>query len=178
MIKSKSSIWISASFALFLAVMTTGCGTTTHDATFTQDFTPAESATIMVGEISDVAPKGDRGDQEDFDTEKELRTQLEAKLSENGMLATQSAEQGPYVLNAEITDYDPGSAGKRWIWPGYGATELSVQCTIYEGDQKVGNVFARRTIEAGGLYTAGAWKGVFESVAEDIVEELMVKLGA
>ena len=60
---------------------------------------------------------------------------------------------------------------------GYGATELSVRCAVFKGDEKVGNVFARRTVEAGGLYTVGAWKGVFETVAEDLVEELKAKLG-
>ena len=142
----------------------------------TKNFTPDTAATIAVGEISDAAPRGNRGDQEDFDTEAELRVQLESKLSERGMLAEGGAG-GPYVLNARIIDYEPGSAGKRWLVPGYGATELSVECTVHQGDRVIGTVYARRTVEAGGLYTVGAWRSVFETVADEIVSELQAKLG-
>ena len=165
-----------AALALTFVFIFGGCGTTAHDAKYAQDFVPSESAKIMIGQISDTKDEG--GDQEgDFDTENELRTQLEGKLSENGLLATGAAGEEYYVLSAEIVDYEPGSAAKRWLWPGYGATELSVQCTLSEGDRKVGNVFARRTVEGGGLYTAGAWKSIFDTVAGDVVEEIKSKLG-
>lgn len=169
---------IRAAFVSVMLLALFGCGTTTHKATFSDDFAASKSMGISVGEISDVAPKGDRGDQEHFDTEQELQIQLQAKLMESGLLADSTTEQTPYTLNAKITDYDPGSAGKRWLMPGYGATELSVECYLYEGDREVGKIFARRTVEAGGLYTVGAWKGVFETVAEEIVEDLKLKLSA
>ena len=104
---------------LGILVLITGCGTATRDAAFTSDFTPSKPAIIYVDEIVDAAPKGNRGEQENFDTELQLRTQLENILSKNGMLAKGEAGEEPYVLKAKIVDYDPGSAGKRWLWPGY-----------------------------------------------------------
>ncbi len=177
MLRTPTSTWIRAAFPLILVFVIGGCGTTSRDSSFAQDFAPIAAATIAVGEISDAAPRGNRGDQEDFDTEAELRTQLEAKLAERGLLA-EGSEGGPYVLNARITEYEPGSAGKRWLWPGYGATELSVECTVQVGDRVVGTLYARRTVEAGGLYTVGAWKGVFATVADEIVNEIEAKLGS
>ena len=177
MLRTPISNWIRAAFPLMLVFAMSGCGTTTRQATFEQDFTPTAAAKITVGEISDAAPRGKRGDQEDFDTEAELRVQLESKLLERGLLSTDDAEGKPYILNARIIDYEPGSAGKRWLVPGYGATELSVECTVHEGDRVIGTVYARRTVEAGGLYTVGAWRTVFETVADEIVSELQAKLG-
>ncbi len=177
MLRTPTSKWIRTAFPLIFVLVIGGCGTTARQSTFNQDFTPNAAAMVAVGEISDAAPRGTRGDQEDFDTEAELRAQLESKLSERGMLSADGAEGKPYVLNARIIDYEPGSAGKRWLWPGYGATELSVECTVHEGDRVIGTVYARRTVEAGGLYTVGAWKGVFATVADEIVTELEAKLG-
>ena len=177
MLGTPISKWIRAAFPLILVFVISGCGTTTRDSSFNQDFTPDTAAMIAVGEISDAAPRGNRGEQEDFDTEAELRVQLESKLSERGMLAAGGAEGGLYILNARITDYEPGSAGKRWLMPGYGATELSVECTVHEGDRVIGTVYARRTVEAGGFYTVGAWKSVFETVADEIINELQSKFG-
>ena len=177
MLGTPFSNWIRAAFPLILVFAMSACGTTSQEAYFSPDFTPAKASKLTVGEISDVAPKGNRGDLENFDTETELRNQLLLKLSESGMLSAQTAQPAPYVLNARITDYDPGSAAKRWLMPGYGATELSVECTVYEGDRKVGTIVARRTVEAGGFYTVGAWKTVFETVADQIVEELQAEFG-
>ena len=177
MLRAPVSNWFRTALPLVLVFVMSGCGETVHLATFDRDFTPNAAAMIRVGEISDAAPRGNRGDREDFDTEAELRIQLESILSERGMLAADGAEGEPYVLNARITAYDPGSLAKRMIVWGWGATELSVQCTVQEGDRVIGTIFARRTVEIGGIYTIGAWKSVFETVADDIANELEAKFG-
>ena len=177
---SSSPLRIAAAltFALALALALAGCGTAAKDSAFKDDFAPARAAKITLGEVTDISPSASISAQEDIDTEGELRAQLEAKLAETDLLADWSAkDEKVYVLNATIIDYDPGSAFGRWLWPGVGATELSVQCTLTDGDRNVGSVYARRTVEAGGFYTVGAWKDVFGTVADDIVAELKEKLG-
>ena len=69
MLRTPTPTWIRAAFAIVLVFVISGCGTTTRQATFEPDFAPVSAATIAVGEISDAAPRGNRGDQEDFDTE-------------------------------------------------------------------------------------------------------------
>ena len=59
--------------------------------------------------------------------------------------------------------------------PGYGSTVLTVECALHDGAKKVATVNARRTVDAGGGYTVGAWKTIFGSVAEDIVADLKKK---
>jgi hypothetical protein len=44
------------------------------------------------------------------------------------------------------------------------------------GDQLVGSEQARRTVSIGGAYTIGAWRTIFNSIAEDIVDDLREKI--
>jgi len=57
--------------------------------------------------------------------------------------------------------------------PGWGATILIVQCDLVDDDNNiVGSVKATRTVSIGGLYSVGAWKTVFNNLANDVVEDL------
>jgi hypothetical protein len=57
--------------------------------------------------------------------------------------------------------------------PGWGATVLVVRGTLVDADNRtVGSVEAKRTVEAGGGYTIGAWETIFRDVANDIVTRL------
>ncbi len=80
------------------------------------------------------------------------------------------------VLACKIVEYDEGNAFKRWLLPGWGATVLSIQCDMKKGGQLVGSNDARRTVSAGGGYTIGAWRTIFENLAEDVVEDLRSKI--
>jgi len=77
------------------------------------------------------------------------------------------------VLAADIVEYEAGDAFKRWLLPGWGATVLVVRGTLVDAEsRKVGSVEAKRTVEAGGGYTIGAWETIFRDVANDIVTRL------
>ncbi len=82
------------------------------------------------------------------------------------------------MLNSEIREYRPGSAFKRWLWPGYGSTILWVESVLREGHKMIGEISTRHTVDAGGAYTAGAYQSIFGAVAEDIVADLKKKLSA
>lgn len=161
--------------ALTIALALTACGTVKHNATFSRDLKPGTSATFRVGEVVDAAPKDKRGDHADFDIAAELRARLIEELEQSELLADE-ADGAVYSLNAKITDYQPGDAFKRWLAPGLGSTIAVVECDVYQGQDKIGTIRANRSVEFGGAYTAGAWKSIFASVAEDIVGEIETKL--
>jgi len=70
-----------------------------------------------------------------------------------------------------------GDAFQRWLWPGLGKTVLEVHCELQDGDRVVGRADAKRTVDAGGGYTIGAWKSIYNDVAADIVEDVSTQLG-
>lgn len=166
-----------ALIAFICVLFLSGCGTVQHDAVFVSGYAPSPKATVVLGEVTDAAPVIKRGnDHKDFDIAKAMREQLEAKLRESGLLTASGRTEGSLVLSVKIVDYEPGDAFKRWLMPGYGSTVLSVECTLHDGDKKVATVTARRTVDAGGGYTIGAWQTIFGKVAEDIVSDLKKKL--
>jgi hypothetical protein len=131
---------------------------------------------ISVGEITNVSPPYPNDEEVELDPLQELRIQLEQQLIANGLLLTQGSTGNTFELIPEIREYRPGSAFKRWLWPGYGSTILWVESELRKGDRKVGSISTKRTVDAGGAYTAGAYKSIFGSVAEDIVTDLKKKL--
>lgn len=176
MVRLRASMNVRTLFVVALVFVLTGCGAVAHNATFEPGFAPVPTTLVRVGNVIDSAPKEKRGDQANFDVIGELRTQLEDQLDQNGLLATETTDGHSYILSAEIVDYEPGSAFGRWLFPGVGSTVLSVECAFYDGETMIGTITAVRSVEAGGAYTIGAWKSIFETVAKDIVVELKQKL--
>jgi len=176
-IKVVSAKSLAALMAAVVGLVLSGCGTVSHDISFVPGYAPPSKSSVVVGDITDAAPKAKRDNEfKDFDIAKEMREQLEARLRESGLTAAPQAGQRSLVLLGNIVDYDPGDAFKRWLMPGYGSTVLAVEFTLRDGDKKVATVNARRTLDAGGGYTVGAWKTIFGNVAEDIVSNLRQKL--
>ena len=154
-----------------------GCGTAQQDISFVPEFVPASGTVIAVGEVVDAAPKLKRGNEhKDLDVARKMRDALEAKLRASKLLGGSEAGRKPLVLSARIVDYEPGDAFKRWLMPGYGSTVLTVECALHDGTKRVATVNARRTVDAGGGYTIGAWETIFGQVADDIVNGLKEKL--
>ena len=69
--------------------------------------------------------------------------------------------------------YSKGNAVARWMLPGAGKTILSVEARL---KNDVGAIVAEsqatESIGAGGLYTIGAWKRVFDKVANSLVTDI------
>ena len=76
------------------------------------------------------------------------------------------------VLRTDIVRYEPGSAFKRWLMPGFGATRLNVAGRVFTREGVlVAAVPVERYLGFGG-FTIGAWKDVFQDVAKEIVRVL------
>jgi len=72
-----------------------------------------------------------------------------------------------------------GNAFKRWLLPGYGSTILEVDCELKAPDgTTAATIHHQRSVFAGGVFTIGAWKTIFGSVASDIADELEARLKA
>lgn len=83
-----------------------------------------------------------------------------------------------YTIDVIITEYKPGNAFKRWLIPGCGETQLTVNCIIKsENGNKAVEIDVSRSVAAGGAYTVGAWEIVFHEVAQALVEEIEQRVG-
>lgn len=160
----------------FWCLLLVGCGSATHTAKFEPGFVPSGTSLVSIGEITNVSPPYPDDEKVELKPSLELLTQLKQKLQENGMLASSGSAGAVYVLTPEIREYRPGSAFKRWLMPGYGSTILWVESVLREGDKKVGKFSTRHTVDAGGMYTAGAYQSIFGAVAEAIITDLKKKL--
>ena len=99
-----------------------------------------------------------------------MKSAMREAISNSGKL-----ESGGPKLTYEVfvIQYQKGSAAARWLMPGLGKTILSVEGSVKDS---TGNVIAStratESIGAGGGYTIGAWKYIFENVAEKLVDDL------
>ena len=76
-----------------------------------------------------------------------------------------------------IIEYDMGNAFKRWLLPTYGSTVLSVHTDVIDLEKNEIITFMehKQTIAAGGAYSIGAWKYIFNNVAKDIATDIEKK---
>jgi len=123
-----------------------------------------------VGETTDASGYKFGDNAEKIDLAAAMGLALQTALNNSGI----SASPGKYTLKTTITEYAPGNAFARWMLPGAGGTVLGVTCTVVdvETGKPLATLPVRRSIAAGGLYTVGAWKYVFEEVAGEIVKML------
>jgi hypothetical protein len=155
---------------LAVVVILAACGSVHHEVRLHDNYAPQAGTSIEVGTV-----ENETGQVFDIKIEEMFREALTERLTAERLLS--GGAEGPrLVLATKIVEYEKGDAFKRWPLPGWGATVLAVQADIREGDRLVGAVEARRTVSAGGGYTVGAWKTIFNSVAEDIVADLRAKL--
>lgn len=163
---AKRSIAVLVGFLIVSA-----CGTVQHKAMLEQGYTAPMGTKFTVSSV-----KNQTGQSFDIDVEKLLADALEQALKDKSLLGN-AESKAKLMLEAEIVEYAKGDAFKRWLMPGWGSTVLVVKATLLNGEKKnVGNVEAKRTVDAGGGYTIGAWESIFRNVAEDIVADLGEKV--
>ena len=163
---------VGALAAILLALLlVAGCGTVEHRVALEQQYVVQPGTKVEVGAV-----KNQTGKTFEIDVQKMLADALGNALKERDLLW--KADAAPkLVLAADIVEYEPGDAFKRWLLPGWGATVLVVRGTLVDAEKRaVGSVEAKRTVEAGGGYTIGAWETVFRDIANDIVTRLREKL--
>lgn len=161
---------------LLFALALSGCGSVTQSTKLEPGFVPATRFAVSVGEVTDASPPYPNDEKVDLDPVQTLRSQIEQKLVEHEVAAPPLPGAALYVLVSEIREYRPGSAFKRWLVPGYGSTVLWVESELRDGEKKVAQLHNKRTVDAGGAYTAGAYESIFSDLAEDIVKDLKSRL--
>lgn len=154
-----------------LAFLVAASGCTAHRAgTFTEDFS-ARPVNFAVGAV-----ENQTGESFEVDVPQLYKEALQSALADANLLAGGNPESA-VTLNTQITEYQKGSAVKRWIVPGWGSTVFAVQVNLKDsGGQDLGSVTARRSVGFGGLLTIGAWKKIVSDIAQDVVAELRQKI--
>jgi hypothetical protein len=145
----------------------TACGTAQHSLKVEEQYVPHEDTQVAVGSVAN-----ETGDTFDVDIEAMLRDALAEKLKASEIYC-EHAEAHDLVINARVTGYQKGDAFKRWLLPGYGSTVLTVEGDLLDpAGNIIGTVQAKRSVDAGGAYTVGAWESIFAGVAQDVVDDL------
>ena len=102
----------------------------------------------------------------------EATQSLREKISESELFKIRP--DGELMLSCDIERFAEGSALKRWIWPGWGATKAKITVMIWEQpSQTVLAVLSSvATVESGGLYTIGADNYIIGVAMDEIVSKL------
>jgi hypothetical protein len=157
----------------FLTLICGGCANVQHQVKLNKEHLPKEDVSIKVSKVVN-----DTGFDFDIDIEEMLADALEDQLLEEDLLWLGGKEPA-LIMESRIIGYKKGSAFKRWMMPGWGATELSIRCDLKDDkNNQVGSAIASREVVAGGGYTIGAWKTVFKDVANDVAEDLKEQIEA
>jgi hypothetical protein len=168
--------------ALVLLCSVIGCGAAKHDVKLVEGFKPAPSMGVRIGQVTDAVSSPEalaarkKLPDASFDPARELHAQLEREVDRVGLGVSAAAVGEHLTLDATILDYWPGSAFTRWLVPGAGKTVLEIECKVMNGGREVGTAHVRRSVDAGGAYTANAWKSIFHTVAMDIAADLKKQL--
>ncbi|MBW2408097.1 MAG: hypothetical protein JRF17_12055 [Deltaproteobacteria bacterium] len=169
--RNDKRIFLAVLLIGFLALVVGGCTNVQHQVRLNKEYIPKENVSIKVAKVVN-----DTGFDFDIDIEDMLADALEDQLLEEDLLWLGGEE--PFLLmESRIIGYKKGSAFKRWMMPGWGATELSIRCELKDDKNNVvGKAAAIREVFAGGGYTIGAWKTVFNDVANDVAEDLRAQI--
>jgi hypothetical protein len=83
-------------------------------------------------------------------------------------------EDARFRLTCDVTSFVEGSAFKRWLMPGWGATVGQVSAMLTDTATGAIMVIVRgnATISAGGLYSAGADAYIVPTAVDDVVKRL------
>jgi hypothetical protein len=114
----------------------------------------------------------DRTEIKDRDLGKEATQAFLEKLGESKEFLIQ--ENSRYRLACEVTGFVEGSAIKRWVLPGWGATVGQVSAMLT--DSTTGEILiiaeGNASVSGGGLYTIGAETYIVPSAVDDVMERL------
>lgn len=102
----------------------------------------------------------------------EATQSLREKISDSGFFEIRS--DGELTLTCDVGRFVEGSALKRWLWPGWGATKAKITVMVWEqSSQTVLAILSSvASVESGGLYTIGADQYIIDVATNDIVRKL------
>lgn len=156
---------------VFIFFLFTGCGTVKVAGDF-GGMNLAPETKVEIGKIVN------QGKAEEFDAEAQqfCRDSLVNKFQKENILWIANTGGIRTILDVYLIEYQKGDAFKRWLLPGWGATVVSLKAEFKdESGKTLGTIDCHRTVEAGGAYTIGAWKTIFDDVADDILQQFKEK---
>ena len=116
----------------------------------------------------------------EFDVGNTLTQNIKSELKEKGFqVADRTTTSGKVlIIKSTLLSYEPGSAFKRWLAPGYGSTQATVKTLLIDKKTRrsLGEFMSADTVGSGGLFSAGADKGILDSIAIGIVDEIEKKI--
>ncbi len=79
-----------------------------------------------------------------------------------------------FVLTCDIERFAEGSAVKRWLLPGWGATRAAVAVIVWEkpGEKVLATLRSQSSVEGGGLFSIGADQYILSVAFDDIMRQL------
>lgn len=162
----KRLLWL-----FFMMVFTGGCATGKPMSWLDKETSVSSYKVFEVVPVSN-----DTGKTYDFDVAADLTKEIKAKLEDKGyaVVDTNTARESVLILKSSLILYEPGSALKRWLYTGYGATQCTVKSTLIDKQRGkiIGEIQVAKTISEGGLYSVGAHMRILGNVATDIAHEL------
>lgn len=164
----KVSQVVLTTVGLFLVV---GCGTVQHRVDLENKYLPSKDTQIEVGPVAN-----ETGETFDIDVEKLFADALADTLKKENLIWDGKDGTPHLVITSKIVEYEKGNAFKRWLMPGWGSTELVIECDLSNEGLSVGQARANRSVAFGGGFTIGAWETIFADIAEDMVADLKSKL--
>lgn len=116
----------------------------------------------------------------EFDVADTLTQNIKSKLKDKGYIVSDGTETSKEVLiiKSSLLSYEPGSAFKRWIAPGFGKTQATVKTLLIDKrtGKVLGELVSAEAVSAGGLYSAGADKRILDAIAEGLADEIEKKV--
>lgn len=116
----------------------------------------------------------------EFDVSDTLTQNIKSKLRDKGYIVSDGTVPSEEILiiKSSLLSYEPGSAFKRWIAPGFGKTQATVKTSLIEKrtGKVLGELVSAEAVSAGGLYSAGADRRILDAIAEGIAEEIEKKV--
>jgi len=106
------------------------------------------------------------------DLEGEATRVLTEKVKESGLFEVTPDAQ--LVMTCDIERFAEGSATKRWVMPGWGATQAEVVVMVWDKkDNKVLAAFrSEAAVKAGGFYTIGADQYIFGAAFDSVLKQI------
>lgn len=97
------------------------------------------------------------------------------KRAELTVLDKQDASRDSITISSELTDYDPGNASKRWLFPGAGATVCTLRITLVDDKtgKTLGEIDDGGSVSTGGLFSIGTENSLPKRVADEVANKLI-----
>ena len=123
--------------------------------------------------VPDVANQ--TGNEYEFDVAGTLTQEIKEELGNRGLDVTEDkSTENLLVVTCSLVSYEPGSAFKRWLVPGYGKTQATVKTLLIDNtsNEVLGEFISAEAVSAGGLYSAGADKRILAAIAQGIADQI------